>query len=29
VLRDQILDLRAAGDPVRHAAARRRAQPAR
>jgi excinuclease ABC subunit B len=29
VLRDQILELRAEGDPVRHAAARRRAQPAR
>jgi excinuclease ABC subunit B len=27
--RDQILELRAEGDPVRHAAARRRAQPAR
>jgi excinuclease ABC subunit B len=29
VLRDQILELRAEGDPVRHAAARRRTQPAR
>jgi excinuclease ABC subunit B len=29
VLRDQILDLRADADPVRHAAPRRRAQPAR
>ena len=29
VLRDQILELRAEGDPVRHATHRRRAQPAR
>jgi excinuclease ABC subunit B len=29
VLRDQILELRAEGDPVRHAAPRRRTQPAR